>query len=225
MLVEVLIGRRGMAAFAGRDVSKLKAKGGGKFKYMSEKDMVEIAAPFSPYRSLFMWYMWRWENVDVAVMQAWCLNSTPSLPHSLYITRYNIDIHRWHHYWLNEMYNAIDFLVSNYLYMFIKKKWKHKEKVKVTRVDRSVICKHWYWWVCVLWSGTPFFFFFFGEPSLVLSYIIPPVHSIIDIDRLAGWTGWSDGNSSLDDEGVEFDTLGVLTLDGLDDRGEVSDIL
>ncbi|EZF28457.1 hypothetical protein H109_00829 [Trichophyton interdigitale MR816] len=62
--------QRGMAAFAGRDVSKLKAKGGGKFKYMSEKDMVEIAAPFSPYRSLFMWYMWRWENVDVAVMQA-----------------------------------------------------------------------------------------------------------------------------------------------------------
>ncbi|OAL70708.1 DNA-3-methyladenine glycosylase [Trichophyton violaceum] len=62
--------QRGMAAFAGRDVSKLKAKSGGKFKYMSEKDMIEIAAPFSPYRSLFMWYMWRWENVDVAVMQA-----------------------------------------------------------------------------------------------------------------------------------------------------------
>ncbi|KAM5455719.1 3-methyladenine DNA glycosylase [Microsporum audouinii] len=62
--------QRGMAAYVGRDVSKLKAKGGGKFKYMSEKDMIEIAAPFSPYRSLFMWYMWRWENVDVAVMQA-----------------------------------------------------------------------------------------------------------------------------------------------------------
>ncbi|EFQ98760.1 DNA-3-methyladenine glycosylase [Nannizzia gypsea CBS 118893] len=62
--------QRGMAAFAGRDVGKLKAKGGGKFKYMSEKDMVEIAAPFSPYRSLFMWYMWRWENVDITVMQA-----------------------------------------------------------------------------------------------------------------------------------------------------------
>ncbi|KAF3491923.1 DNA-3-methyladenine glycosylase [Arthroderma uncinatum] len=62
--------QRGMAAYVGRDISKLKAKGGGKFKYMAEKDMVEIAAPFSPYRSLFMWYMWRWENVDVAVMQA-----------------------------------------------------------------------------------------------------------------------------------------------------------
>ncbi|KAK2805359.1 3-methyladenine DNA glycosylase [Onygenales sp. PD_10] len=60
--------QRGMAAFVGRDVSKLKAKGGGKFKYMSEKDMIEIAAPFSPYRSLFMWYMWRIEDVDVSVM-------------------------------------------------------------------------------------------------------------------------------------------------------------
>lgn len=39
-----------MAAYVGRDVNKLKAKGGGKFKYMSEKDMLEIAAPFSPYR-------------------------------------------------------------------------------------------------------------------------------------------------------------------------------
>jgi DNA-3-methyladenine glycosylase II len=31
-------------------VSKLKAKGGGKFKYMSEKDMLELAAKFAPYR-------------------------------------------------------------------------------------------------------------------------------------------------------------------------------
>lgn len=34
----------------GRDVNKLKAKGGGKFKYMSEKDMLELAARFAPYR-------------------------------------------------------------------------------------------------------------------------------------------------------------------------------
>jgi DNA-3-methyladenine glycosylase II len=34
----------------GRDVSKLKAKGGGKWKYMSEKDMLEISAKFAPYR-------------------------------------------------------------------------------------------------------------------------------------------------------------------------------
>lgn len=69
----------------GRDVNKLKGKGGGKFKYMSEKDMLELAAKFAPYRyvpvetrknhrakelnrSLFMWYMWRVENVDIAVL-------------------------------------------------------------------------------------------------------------------------------------------------------------
>ncbi|KGQ00901.1 hypothetical protein PAAG_12445 [Paracoccidioides lutzii Pb01] len=61
--------QRGMATFVGRDVSKLKAKGSGKFKYMSEKEMLEIAAPFSPYRSLLMWYMWRIENVDISIMQ------------------------------------------------------------------------------------------------------------------------------------------------------------
>jgi len=59
--------QRGMAAYKGRDVSKLKAKG-GKWKYMSEKDMLEIAESFRPYRSLFMWYMWRIEDVDVEVM-------------------------------------------------------------------------------------------------------------------------------------------------------------
>ena len=32
--------QRGMAAYAGRDVARLKAKGGGKWKYMSEKDML-----------------------------------------------------------------------------------------------------------------------------------------------------------------------------------------
>lgn len=33
----------------GRDVGKLKSKG-GKWKYMSEKDMLDISAKFSPYR-------------------------------------------------------------------------------------------------------------------------------------------------------------------------------
>jgi DNA-3-methyladenine glycosylase II len=42
--------RRGLAAFMGRDISKLKTKGGGKWKYMSEKDMLEISAKFAPYR-------------------------------------------------------------------------------------------------------------------------------------------------------------------------------
>lgn len=62
--------QRGMAAFAGRDVSKLKAKGGGnKWKYMNEKDMLEMAAPFSPYRSVFMWYMWRVEETDISTLE------------------------------------------------------------------------------------------------------------------------------------------------------------
>lgn len=60
--------QRGMAAFYGKDVKKLKAKGGGKWKYMSEQDMLDKSAPFAPYRSLFMWYMWRVEDVDVEVM-------------------------------------------------------------------------------------------------------------------------------------------------------------
>ncbi|KAK5127353.1 hypothetical protein LTR85_006692 [Meristemomyces frigidus] len=60
--------QRGMAAYVGRDVSKLKAKGGGKWKYMSEKDMIETAEKFRPYRSLFMWYMWRIEDVDTEVL-------------------------------------------------------------------------------------------------------------------------------------------------------------
>ncbi|KAK0672478.1 putative DNA-3-methyladenine glycosylase [Cercophora samala] len=62
--------QRGMAAFVGRDVSKLKAKGGGnKWKYMSEKEMEEIAEGFRPYRSLFMWYMWRVEETDISTME------------------------------------------------------------------------------------------------------------------------------------------------------------
>ncbi|KAI9811653.1 MAG: 3-methyladenine DNA glycosylase [Pycnora praestabilis] len=41
--------QRGMAALMGRDVNKLKAKG-GKWKYMSEKDMLEHSEKFAPYR-------------------------------------------------------------------------------------------------------------------------------------------------------------------------------
>ncbi|KAK4147948.1 DNA glycosylase [Dichotomopilus funicola] len=61
--------QRGMAAFVGRDVSKLKAKGGGKWKYMSEKEMEEISERFRPYRTLFMWYMWRVEETDISTME------------------------------------------------------------------------------------------------------------------------------------------------------------
>lgn len=42
--------QRGMAALTGRDVGKLKAKGGGKWKYMNEKDMLEMSEKFAPYR-------------------------------------------------------------------------------------------------------------------------------------------------------------------------------
>jgi DNA-3-methyladenine glycosylase II len=42
--------QRGMAALMGRDVNKLKNGKGGKWKYMSEKEMEEIAEKFKPYR-------------------------------------------------------------------------------------------------------------------------------------------------------------------------------
>ncbi|KAI5927019.1 DNA glycosylase [Camillea tinctor] len=61
--------QRGMAAFVGRDVAKLKTSKAGKFKYMAEREMEEIAARFAPYRSLFMWYMWRVEETDVSTME------------------------------------------------------------------------------------------------------------------------------------------------------------
>ncbi|RYP02764.1 hypothetical protein DL764_005638 [Monosporascus ibericus] len=60
--------QRGMAAFMGRDVAKLKGKG-GKWKYMSEAEMRELSGRFAPYRSLFMWYMWRVEETDVSTME------------------------------------------------------------------------------------------------------------------------------------------------------------
>ncbi|KAL9001205.1 MAG: hypothetical protein Q9169_000389 [Polycauliona sp. 2 TL-2023] len=60
--------QRGMATFLGKNVQKLKAKKGGKWKYLSESDMLQHSAKFAPYRSLFMWYMWRVEDVDVAAV-------------------------------------------------------------------------------------------------------------------------------------------------------------
>ncbi|KAI1113031.1 DNA glycosylase [Nemania sp. NC0429] len=61
--------QRGMAAFVGKDIAKLKSKGGGKFKYMSEADMQALSDQFKPYRSLFMWYMWRVEETDISTME------------------------------------------------------------------------------------------------------------------------------------------------------------
>ncbi|MCJ1473050.1 3-methyladenine DNA glycosylase [Lambiella insularis] len=60
--------QRGMAALVGKDVKKLKAKG-GKWKYMSEAEMLAQSEKFAPYRSLFMWYMWRIEDVNVDAIQ------------------------------------------------------------------------------------------------------------------------------------------------------------
>jgi len=48
-MYKLITHRRGMAAYKGRDVNKLKAKG-GKWKYMSEQEMIDIAEPFRPYR-------------------------------------------------------------------------------------------------------------------------------------------------------------------------------
>lgn len=42
--------QRGMAALAGKNVGKLKASKGGKWKYMGEKEMEEMAEKFRPYR-------------------------------------------------------------------------------------------------------------------------------------------------------------------------------
>ena len=42
-----------MAAYTGKDVAKLKNKG-GKWKYMSEADMIKIAKPFAPKPSIAM---------------------------------------------------------------------------------------------------------------------------------------------------------------------------
>ncbi|MCJ1355108.1 MAG: 3-methyladenine DNA glycosylase [Icmadophila ericetorum] len=61
--------QKGMAEFVGRNVKGLKAKGGGKWKYMSEKEMLEISEKFAPYRSLFMWYMWRVGDVEVEALE------------------------------------------------------------------------------------------------------------------------------------------------------------
>ncbi|PQE26990.1 hypothetical protein CJF31_00003729 [Rutstroemia sp. NJR-2017a BVV2] len=62
--------QRGMARFIGKDVEKLKKGGkGGKWKYMGEKEMEEMAEKFSPYRSIFMWYMWRVEDVEVSSLE------------------------------------------------------------------------------------------------------------------------------------------------------------
>jgi DNA-3-methyladenine glycosylase II len=50
--------QRGVAAYCGRDVKRLKTSGKGKEKYISEREMVEVAGRFRPYRwvSLFFFF-------------------------------------------------------------------------------------------------------------------------------------------------------------------------
>ncbi|TLD22507.1 DNA-3-methyladenine glycosylase [Venturia nashicola] len=63
--------QRGIAAYVGKDIKKIKAsKDKGKWKYMSEADMLKHSEKFSPYRSLFMWYMWRIEDVNLEAMES-----------------------------------------------------------------------------------------------------------------------------------------------------------
>jgi DNA-3-methyladenine glycosylase II len=45
--------QRGMAAHMGRDVNKIRAKGGGKWKYMSEEEMLRESEKYKPYRSMY----------------------------------------------------------------------------------------------------------------------------------------------------------------------------
>lgn len=36
---------------------------------MTEQDMLKFSEKFAPYRSVFMWYMWRVEEVDTTVIE------------------------------------------------------------------------------------------------------------------------------------------------------------
>ena len=60
--------QRGVGVVLGRDVKKLKTKG-GKWKYATEKEMSDFAEPFAPYRSLLMWYMWKASDTNVEAVE------------------------------------------------------------------------------------------------------------------------------------------------------------
>lgn len=49
-----------MASYVGRDVAKLKNKG-GKWKYMAEEEMLKIANKFAPFR--YACYLLRGNNL------------------------------------------------------------------------------------------------------------------------------------------------------------------
>jgi DNA-3-methyladenine glycosylase II len=53
--------QRGMAVWTGKNIASAKGKT-GKWKYMSEKEMLEEGEKWRPYRSLGAWAMWRVEG-------------------------------------------------------------------------------------------------------------------------------------------------------------------
>ena len=53
--------QRGMAIWTGKNIANAKGKK-GKWKYMAEKEMLEEAEKWKPYRSLGSWCMWRVEG-------------------------------------------------------------------------------------------------------------------------------------------------------------------
>ena len=53
--------QRGMAIWTGKNIANAKGKT-GKWKYMGEKEMLEEAEKWKPYRSLGSWCMWRVEG-------------------------------------------------------------------------------------------------------------------------------------------------------------------
>ncbi|KAK9249419.1 DNA glycosylase [Lipomyces tetrasporus] len=57
--------QRGMAQWYGKNIALAKGKK-GKFKYMSEAEMIERSDAFRPYRTLFTWYMWRAGDIVLA---------------------------------------------------------------------------------------------------------------------------------------------------------------
>lgn len=60
--------QRGMALLLGRDVNKMR-KNSGKWKYISEDEMENIANKFKPYRSIFMWYTWRLQESSISALE------------------------------------------------------------------------------------------------------------------------------------------------------------
>ncbi|KAG5438983.1 hypothetical protein PCANB_002313 [Pneumocystis canis] len=54
--------QRGMALMKGKNVSKPNK---GKWKYMNHEEMIEMAEPWRPYRSIASWFMWRIKNTEL----------------------------------------------------------------------------------------------------------------------------------------------------------------